>query len=78
MGKKAIGDSAYEGLHEKVTVKQPGHSQADFRFLDRAQNGQEAYHARLENYNILYHCFCHGKNTEDKMKLHKMLWVQWQ
>ena len=72
-GKKAIGDSAYEGLPEKVTVKWPGHSQDVFRFLDRAQNRQEAYHARLENYNILYHRFCHGKNTEDKMKLHKMV-----
>ncbi len=69
-GKKAIGNSAYEGLPEKVTVKWPGHTQDVFRFLDRAQNSQEAYHARF--YNILYHCFCHGKNTEDKMKLHKM------
>ena len=72
-GKKAIGDSAYEGLPENVTVKRPGHSQDVFRFLDRAQNRQEAYHARLENYNILYHCFRHGKNTEEKMKLHKMI-----
>ena len=72
-GKRAIGDSAYEGLPEKVTVKRPGHSQDVFRFLDRAQNRQEAYHARLENYNILYHRFRHGKNTEDKMKLHKMV-----
>ena len=29
-GKKAIGDSAYEGLPEKVTVKRPGHTQKDF------------------------------------------------
>ncbi len=71
--KKAIGDSAYVGLPEKVTVKRPGHSQDVFRFLDRAQNRQETYHARLENYNILYHRFHHGKNTEEKMKLHKMV-----
>ena len=37
-GKKAIGDSAYEGLPEKVTVKWPSLSQDFFRFLDRAQN----------------------------------------
>ena len=72
-GKRAIGDSAYEGLPEKVTVKRPGHSQDVFRFLDRAQNRQEAYHARLENYNILYYRFRHGKNTEEKMNLHKMV-----
>ena len=49
MEKKAIGDSAYEGLPEKVAVKQPGHSRDVFRFLDRSQNRQEAYHAQLEN-----------------------------
>ena len=71
-GKKAIADSAYEGLPEKVTVKRPGHTANVFRFLDRAQNRQETYHSRLENYNILYHRFRHEKNTEDKMDLHKM------
>ena len=35
-GKKAIADSAYEGLLEKVKVKQPGHSANVFRFLYRA------------------------------------------
>jgi hypothetical protein len=71
-GKKAIADSAYEGLPEKVTVKRPGHTANVFRFLDRAQNRQESYHCRLENYSILYHRFRHGKSTEDKMNLHKM------
>jgi hypothetical protein len=69
---KAIADSAYEGLHEKVTTKRPGHTVEAFRFIDRAQNRQESYHSRLENYNILYHRFRHGKNSSEKMKLHKM------
>jgi hypothetical protein len=59
-------------LPEKVTVKRPGHTANVFRFLDRAQNRQESYHCRLENYSILYHQFRHGKSTEDKMNLHKM------
>ena len=71
-GKKVIGDTAYEGFPEKVTVKRPGHTVEVFTFLDRAQNRQETYHCRLENYNILVHRFRHGKNTEDKMSLHKM------
>ena len=71
-GKKAIADSAYEGLPEKVTVKRPGHTVEVFRFLDRAQNRQETYHSRLENYSILYHRFRHGKNSEEKKKLHRM------
>ncbi|KAL3769802.1 hypothetical protein ACHAWU_010310 [Discostella pseudostelligera] len=71
-GKKAIGDSAYEGAPEKVTVKREGHPPNVFEFLDRAQNRQESYHSRLENYNILTHRFRHGKSTQDKMNLHKM------
>ena len=54
-------------------MKRPSHSQDVFRFLDGAQNRQEAYHDRLGNYNMLYHRFRHGKNTEDKIKLHKMV-----
>lgn len=71
-GKKAIGDSAYEGFPEKVTVKRPGHTVEVFTFLDRAQNRQETYHSRLENYNILVHRFRHGRDTEEKKSLHKM------
>ena len=68
----AIGDSAYEGLTDVVTVERPGHTQDVFRFLDRAQNRQKVYHGRLENYNILYHHFRHGRSTEEKMALHKI------
>ncbi len=69
----AIGESAYEVLTEKVTVKWHSHSQDVFRLLDKAQNRKEAYHAWLEDYTKLYHCFRHGKNTKDKMKLHKLV-----
>ena len=71
-GKKAIGDSAYEGIPEKVTVKRKGHPAHVFEFLDRAQNRQETYHSRLENYKILTHRFRHGRSTKDKLALHKM------
>ena len=71
-GKKAIGDSAYEGLPEKVTVKRPGHSREAYEFIDKAQNRQESYHSRLENYSILYHRFYYGKDSKEKMALHKM------
>lgn len=37
-----IADSAYEGLHEKVTVKRPGHTVEVFRFLDRAGRAEAA------------------------------------
>ena len=63
---------SHEGAPEKVTVKREGHTPNVFEFLDRAQNRQESYHSRLENYNILTHRFPHGKSTQDKMNLHKM------
>lgn len=72
IGKKAIGDVAYEGIPERVTVKRHDHTHDVLEFLDRAQNRQETYHSRLENYNILTHRFRHGKSSQDKMDLHKM------
>ena len=42
-GKKTFRGSVYEGLPEKLTVKRPGHTQDVFRFLNRAQNRQEAF-----------------------------------
>jgi hypothetical protein len=71
-GKKAIVDSAYEGIPEKVTVKRQGHPIHVFEFLYRAQNRQETYHSRLESYNILTHRFRHGKSSDDKKDLHRM------
>jgi len=71
-GKKAVGDSAYEGIPEKVTVKRQGHPKDIVEFLNRAQNRQETYHSRLENYTILIHRFRLGKSSDDKMDLHRM------
>ena len=41
-------------------------------FLERAKNRQETFHWRLKAFNILGSRFCHGKNTEDRMRLHRM------
>ncbi len=71
-GKKAIADSAYEGIPEKVTVKRDGQDRDVFDFIDRAQNRQEAYHGRLDAYAILRHRFRHGSSTEKKMELHNL------
>ena len=39
-GKKAIADSAYEGIPEKVTVKRNGQEKEVTEFIDRAQNAR--------------------------------------
>ncbi|KAL7499474.1 hypothetical protein ACHAWT_007755 [Skeletonema menzelii] len=71
-GKKAIADSAYEGIPEKVTVKRYGQDREVTEFIDRAQNRQESYHSRLDSYAILRHRFRHGTSTENKMDLHNL------
>ena len=71
-GKKAIGDSGYEGMPEKVTITRDGQSDDLKQFLGRAKNRQESLHTRLKSFNCLYHRFRHGKSTQNKMELHKM------
>ena len=71
-GKKAIGDSGYEGMPEKVTITRDGQSKDLKQFLGRAKNRQESLHTRLKSFNCLYHRFRHGKSTQNKMELHKM------
>jgi hypothetical protein len=73
MGKKAIGDSGYEGMPEKVTVTRSGQSKELKEFLGRAKNRQESLHTKLKSYRILSHNFRHGKKgTQDKIDLHQM------
>lgn len=71
-GKKAIADSAYEGIPEKVTVKRNGQEKEVTEFIDRAQNRQESYHARLDSYAILRHRFRHETSIQNKLDLHNM------
>ena len=70
--KKAVGDSAYEGMPEKVLVRREGHSKETTDFINAALARQENYHSRLKSYDILRCRFRHGKSTENKMVLHKM------
>lgn len=71
-GKKAIGDSGYEGMPEKVTVTRDGQSKELKQFLGRAKNRQESLHSRLKSFGALNDRFRHGKSTKDKLDLHQM------
>ena len=68
-GKKAVGDSIYEGIPEKVTCVRNGQSKEVKEFLNRALARQENYHERLATYKVLSCTFRHNK---DKMSQHKM------
>jgi hypothetical protein len=73
-GKKAIGDSAYKGIPEKVTITLDGHSRKVKGFINRAKARQENYHWRLKTYSVLRCRFRHGhgKSTAKKIDMHKM------
>lgn len=62
-GKKAVADSAYEGIPEKVTVKRNGQEKEVTEFIDRA---------RLDSYAILRHRFRHETSIQNKLDLHNM------
>ena len=71
-GKKAIGDSAYKGIPEKVTVALDGQSKRVRDFINRAKARQESYHWRLKTYQVLRSPFRHGTSTAEMMTMHKM------
>lgn len=71
-GEKCVGDSGYAGEPSKVVVEKEEHSKSMKLFLSRAKNRQETFHTRLKSFNILGQRFHHGKNTSQRMKLHKM------
>ncbi|KAL7483159.1 hypothetical protein ACHAW6_008813 [Cyclotella cf. meneghiniana] len=61
--KMAVGDSAYETLPKKVTVKGRVILKKPLCLLIGLKTGKDL--------GIVQHGFCHGKNTKDKMELHK-------
>ena len=69
-GKKAIGDSAYEGEPEKVFVAKEGQSKDLREFMARVKQREETLHSRLQSFNVLMNHFRHGKSPEERMKLH--------
>ena len=68
-GTKAIGDSIFEGIPEKVTCVRDGQSELVKEFLNRALARGENYHQRLWVYSILQQPFRHNV---DKLEQHKM------
>ena len=67
-----IGDSGYAGEPGKLVVAKDEHPPELRYFIARAKNRQETFHTRLKSFNILGHRFCHGSNTDDTMRLHKI------
>ena len=71
-GKRVIADGGYAGEPTKITISSNEHPAAMKKFIADAKARQETFHTRLKFFKILGNRFRHGKNTAEKMKLHKM------
>ncbi len=49
-GTKAIADSGYKGISEKVTVTRHGQTKELKQFLGQAKNRQESLHSMLKSF----------------------------
>ena len=59
-GKRAIGDKGYRGEKEKVSTPNPHDSPELRKFKSRARSRQEAFNARIKNFDCLSETFRHG------------------
>lgn len=78
-GTKAISDSGYVGIEDKVIIYRQEHSSEFKEFIGRAKNRQESrmnrqesLHIRLKSFNVLKSHFQHGQGTQSKMAHHKI------
>jgi hypothetical protein len=70
-GKKAIGDSAYDGI-KNVVVTRDGQTEKFEKFLGRAKNRGETLHWKLKSFQCLGGRFRHGWSTKKKMAMYQM------
>ena len=71
-GKRIIADDGLKGEKDKIIMASRWHSDRLKKYIKDAKARQETFHTRLKSFNILGTRFRHGKNTNDKIALHKM------
>ena len=59
-GKRAIGDSGYQGEPTKLSVTRTGDSREVKKFKSRVKSRHETFNARLKAFSILNQAFRHG------------------
>ena len=65
-GKKAIGDSGYKGMPQKVTITRGKHSPEMKKFLARAKSRQESLHSKLKFSTVCITNSVTGKTPKKK------------
>lgn len=70
---KLVGDSAYEGQPDKVTVTRDAHKPATKVLFARMKSMMETCFKRLKDFNCINGPFRHGNSTADKLTKIKMV-----
>ena len=71
--KRAIADNGYRGEADKILTTKDEHSTEMKKWIGRVKARQETLHTRLKSFQILQCRFRHGKTTEKRLDLHKMV-----
>ncbi len=66
-----IGSSGYKGELSKISTTVNAHSVEVKEFFARAKSWQETINTKLKSFIVLSCCFCHGKDVENKLRLHQ-------
>jgi hypothetical protein len=70
---KLVGDSAYEGQADKVSITKDAHNRATKALFARMKSMMETCFGRLKSFRILRETFRHGTGTADKLNKVKMV-----
>ena len=70
-GKRIVGNSGYRGEPSKLVVKRDEHSPEFKEFIGRVLSRQETLFKGLKDFKILADRFAYGRNTVERMALHK-------
>ena len=66
-GVRLIGDLAYEGQPDKVSITKDAHDPATKKLFARMKSLQETCFKRFKDFKVLRGSFRHGKGTADKL-----------
>lgn len=72
-GKMVIADGGLAGEPDKILLHSNEHPPEMRVWIGQLKARQETLHARLKSWKILKDRFHHGKNTQKRMDLHKMV-----
>jgi hypothetical protein len=59
-GKRAVGDSGYQGEPNKITITREGHSKELKKYLGRVKSRHETFNSRIKSFKVLDTAFRHG------------------